>query len=305
MPAKRMSRVVESGTVKMGNVVSQMRARGEKVLSFNMGEPDFRTPDHIVAAAKQALDEGFTHYTPSNGIPELREAIAQHERECGVDAKAENVMVTLTKHAIFMTMLALVNDGDEVLLPEPAFVSYEPCIALAGGKAVPMTMTAENGFQLTPEMVQEKLTKKTKLLVLNSPSNPTGAVFKRENLKGIAEVCNDAKLNVFSDEIYKKLIYDGEHVSIASFDGMAERTVIADGFSKPYAMTGWRVGCKCRVGRTMALAFFRRWRCSCAAARPACAQGGAANCIRARCGSTARSVSSPNRPGPRTTPARG
>jgi aspartate aminotransferase len=237
-----MSRVAESGTVKIGNIVSQMKARGEKVLAFNMGEPDFKTPDHIVAAAKEALDEGFTHYTPSNGIPELREAIAQHERECGLDCKAENVMVTMTKHAIFMTMLALVDDGDEVLLPEPAFVSYEPCISLAGGKAVPITMTAENGFQLTPEMVLEKITKKTKLLVINSPSNPTGAVFKRENLRGIAEVCADAKLNVFSDEIYKKLIYDGEHVSIASFDGMAERTIVADGFSKPYAMTGWRVG---------------------------------------------------------------
>jgi aspartate aminotransferase len=242
MPAKRMSRVVESGTVKMGNLVSQMKAKGEKIISFNMGEPDFKTPDHIVAATKQALDEGFTHYTPSNGIPELREAIAQHERECGVDCKSENVMVTMTKHAIFMTMLATIDDGDEVLVPEPAFVSYEPCISLAGGKAVPIKTVGENGFQLTPEMVQEKITKKTKLLVLNSPSNPTGAVYERENLKGIAEVCCDSKLQVFSDEIYKKLIYEGEHVSIASFDGMLERTVIADGFSKPYAMTGWRVG---------------------------------------------------------------
>jgi aspartate aminotransferase len=242
MPAKRMSRVSESGTVKIANLVAQMKAKGENIISFNVGEPDFKTPDNVVAAAKTALDEGFTHYTPSNGIPELREAIAQHERETGVPCKAEDVMVTPTKQAIFMSILALVDDGDEVILPEPAWVSYEPCISLAGGKTVPVKTTFEDGFQLTPEAVQAAVTKKTKLLILNSPSNPTGVVFKRENVKGIAEVAEDNKLNVLTDEIYKKLVYDGEHVPISSFGGMAERTITVDGFSKSFAMTGWRVG---------------------------------------------------------------
>jgi aspartate aminotransferase len=242
MPAKRMSKIKPSGTVKIANLVSQMKARGENVISFNVGEPDFDTPAHVVEAAKKALDSGFTHYTPSNGIPELREAIAQHCWETGIQCKAENVMVTPCKQAIFMTMLATIDNGNEVLIPEPAWVSYGPCVSVAGGKPVPIQTSYESGFQLTPEMVQDRVTKKTKMLVLNSPANPTGVVYKPENLKGIAEVAVEKNLLVLSDEIYKKLVYEGAHVPVSSFEGMFERTITVDGFSKSYAMTGWRIG---------------------------------------------------------------
>ncbi|MEW5937055.1 MAG: pyridoxal phosphate-dependent aminotransferase [Candidatus Thermoplasmatota archaeon] len=243
MAARRMSKVRSSGTLKMGNLVKALRAKGEDVISFTMGEPDFDTPQHIKDAAAEALRAGLTHYGPSMGIPEMRAAVAawasgQHRVPC----TPEDVLITPAKHAIFMSILAHVDDGDEVILPEPAWVSYEPCVSLAGGRCVPLETREEEGFQVLPEALAELLSPKTRMVILNTPSNPTGAVLTEENLRGVADLANDHDLIVLSDEIYERIVYEGAHCSIASLDGMAERTITVSGLSKSYAMTGWRIG---------------------------------------------------------------
>ncbi|MFA5895486.1 MAG: pyridoxal phosphate-dependent aminotransferase [Thermoplasmata archaeon] len=241
--AKRVTSIESSPTIRLGNLVAEMKGRGEKVLSLSVGEPDFPTPAHIVDAAKEALDEGFTKYTPSTGIKELREAIAEKSvRENQIPARPENVLVAPTKHTLYMACTALLEAGDEALIPDPGWVSYAPMVQLAGAKPVPVRAADEVGFVPTPEAVAEAITPRTRLIMLNSPSNPAGSVYPRETIRGLCDLAKDHDLVVVSDEIYEKILYEGEHVSPASLDGMFDRTITANGFSKTYSMTGWRLG---------------------------------------------------------------
>jgi aspartate aminotransferase len=244
MVARRMGNVPESGTVKIANVVSKLKQEGVKdIISFSMGEPDFPTPDNITEACVTSLRDHFTYYTPSAGIPELRKAISDSLRSRNkIPCKDQNVLVTPTKQAIFMTMLALVDEGDEVAIPDPEWGTFDACARLAGGKINYVKLGQEDGFTLTPERLMESITKKTKAVVINTPSNPCGAVMSKSDIKGVADIAKDHDLYVISDEIYEKLVFDGEHISISSLDGMFERTVTLGGFSKTYAMTGWRLG---------------------------------------------------------------
>lgn len=243
MFAERVNNIAPSGTVKLANRVKEMKAKGMDVISFVAGEPDFDTPGHITEAGIKAMRDGFTHYTPSNGILELREAIAEKSAgENGIRCDWKNVIVTPAKLAVFMSCLALVEKGDEVLMPNPCWVSYVPCVNFAGGTPVFVETSQEDCFRLSPEKLAEKVTDKTKMIILNSPSNPTGAVYSKDDLKAIADIAKDKDIFVMSDEIYEKIIYEGEHFSIGSIDGMMERCLTINGFSKAYAMTGWRIG---------------------------------------------------------------
>jgi aspartate aminotransferase len=242
--SERVKRIQESGTMKMKELAGQKKKEGKKIISFTVGEPDFDTPKHIVEAAKKALDEGKTRYLDAPGLPELREAIAQRAKaENGIPCESSNVLITPTKQAIFETILATINEGDEVLMPNPSWVTYEPCVQLAGGKAVPVTTTDENQFRFIPDDVAELITPKTKMILFNSPSNPCGAVETHEDIKGLADLAKDHNLLVLSDEVYEKIVFDGmKHYSIAAEPGMMDRTITISGFSKTYAMTGWRMG---------------------------------------------------------------
>ena len=241
--AKRVLSIESSPTVRISELVTEMRARGEKVVSLAIGEPDFPTPAHIVEAAKKALDDGYTKYTPAPGIKELREAIAEKsQKENKIPAKPENVIVAPTKHTLFLTCMALLDRGDEALIPDPGWVSYGPMVTLAGAKPVPVRAADEDGFVPSAETVAAAITPRTRLLMLNSPSNPGGSVYPRDAMRALADMAADRDLIVVSDEIYEKILYDGEHVSPASLDGMFDRTVTVHGFSKTYAMTGWRLG---------------------------------------------------------------
>jgi len=241
--ATRVTSIESSPTVRLGNLVAEMRARGEEVLSLSVGEPDFPTPAHIVQAAKEALDAGLTKYTPSLGIRELREAVARKSKEeNGIPATADDVLVSPTKHTIYLACMALLESGDEAILPDPGWVSYEPMVRLAGATPVAVRAADDEGFVPTPDAVAEAITPKTKVLVLNSPSNPAGSVIPRRTMEGLADLARDHDLVVVSDEIYERILYDGEHVSPAALDGMFDRTVTVNGFSKTYSMTGWRLG---------------------------------------------------------------
>jgi aspartate aminotransferase len=244
MISERVKRIQESGTMRMKELAGQKKKEGKKIISFTVGEPDFDTPKHIVEAAKKALDEGKTRYLDAPGLPELREAIAQRAKaENGIPCESSNVLITPTKQAIFETILATINDGDEVLMPNPSWVTYEPCVQLAGGKAVPVTTNEENQFRFIPDDVAELITPKTKMILFNSPSNPCGAVETHEDIKGLADLAKDHNLLVLSDEVYEKILFDGmKHFSIAAEPGMTDRTITISGFSKTYAMTGWRMG---------------------------------------------------------------
>ncbi|NLI74042.1 MAG: pyridoxal phosphate-dependent aminotransferase [Euryarchaeota archaeon] len=244
MAAKRLSNVPESGTVKIANIVSKLKQDGiTDIISFSMGEPDFSTPGNIVDACKASLDRHFTHYTPSAGIPELRKAVAdQAQAVNGIPCSPSNVLITPAKQAIFMGICSLVDDGDEVILPDPSWGTYEACVRLAGG--VPRYVSTHTGteFRMTPEAVAEAIGPKTSMILLNTPCNPTGAVMTKDEVKGVADLAEDHDLLVMSDEVYEKIIFEGEHTSIASLDGMFDRTVTINGVSKSYAMTGWRLG---------------------------------------------------------------
>lgn len=241
--SKRVRSIESSPTVHIGDLIAEMKARGEKVLSLAVGEPDFPTPAHIVEAAKKALDEGFTKYTPAPGIRELREAIAEKSwKENRIPAEPENVLVAPTKHTLFMTCMALLDSGDEAIIPDPGWVSYAPMVTLAGARPVPVRAADEEGFVPSADAVAEAITPHTRLLILNSPSNPAGSVYSRDEMKALADLAVDHDLIVVSDEIYEKILYEGEHVSPASLDGMFDRTVTVNGFSKTYSMTGWRLG---------------------------------------------------------------
>ena len=241
--ATRVRAIAPSPTVRLGNLVGELRAKGEDIVSLSVGEPDFPTPQHIVEGAKKALDAGETKYVSSLGIPELRDAVAEKVRnDNGIPAARENVLVTITKHALFLSAMALLDPGDEVIIPDPAWVSYEPIARLAGATAVPVRAADEAGFVMTPEAVAEARTPRTRMVIVNSPSNPAGAVYPKAALRGIADLCADHDLYLVTDEIYEKIVYEGAHVSPASFPGMFERTLTVNGFSKTYAMTGWRLG---------------------------------------------------------------
>ncbi|HEY9206992.1 MAG TPA: pyridoxal phosphate-dependent aminotransferase [Candidatus Methanoperedens sp.] len=242
MTAKRLLNITESATLRISNLASELKSKGKDIISFSLGEPDFNTPGHIVDAAKASLDRGETHYTPSPGIPELRQAIAEKlKKENNIEAKPGTIIVTPgAKQAIFEVMLSVLQEGDEAVLFDPAWVSYDPCVKLAGAKTVWASTVRDDGFR--PDNPGKYITRKTKLIVINSPCNPTGGVYGRETLKEIADLAIDNNIMVLSDEIYEKIIYGSEHLSIGSFDGMQDLTITVNGFSKAYAMTGWRLG---------------------------------------------------------------
>src|SRR2546428_80742 len=241
--AQRVRSIEPSPTVHIGDLIAEMKARGEKVLSLAIGEPDFPTPAHIVDAAKKALDADFTKYTPAPGIRELREAVAEKsQKENRIPAKPENVLVAPTKHTLFMTCMALLDRGDEAIIPDPGWVSYAPMVTLASARPVPIQAADDERFVPSADAVAEAITPHTRLLLLNSPSTPAGSVYSREDTKALADLAADHDLIVVSDEIYEKILYEGEHVSPASLDGMFDRTVTVNGFSKTYSMTGWRLG---------------------------------------------------------------
>lgn len=242
MVSKRLQEIPVSGTVAISNLVSQMKSEGVDVVSFSMGEPDFATPGNIVDACVGSLRAGFTHYTPSTGIPDLRSAVAAAARARGIPCTADNVLVTPTKQAIFMWALAYLDPGDEVLLPDPAWVSYEAVIRLAGAVPVFVPTYFEDGFAIDPSNVLAAITPRTKAVVLNTPSNPTGCVQPEAAVRALAEICAERGLLVLADEIYEHILYEGAHVSIASMPGMADLTTTVSGLSKTYAMTGWRIG---------------------------------------------------------------
>ncbi|MCQ2070157.1 MAG: pyridoxal phosphate-dependent aminotransferase [archaeon] len=243
MVSKRLQQIPASGTIAISNLVSQLKSEGVDIISFSMGEPDFVTPSNVVDATKASLDRGFTHYTPSTGIPELRAAVANREKAVNnLDVTAKNVLITPCKHAIFMTALGYLDPGDEVLLPDPGWVTYEAVVKLCGAVPVYVPLKYENGFVLDPADVEALVTPKTKMIILNTPANPTGCVLPVDTIKAIAEIAMAHDIMVLADEIYENIIYSGKHFSIASIPGMMDRTITISGLSKTAAMTGWRVG---------------------------------------------------------------
>ncbi len=245
-PANRATVITPSQTLAIDAKAKQLKAAGEDVIGLAAGEPDFDTPEHIKAAAMGALEAGFTKYTPSSGIPELRQAIAEKlKADNDLDYDPSQIIVNCgAKHSCFNTMLALLNEGDEVIIPAPYWLSYPEMVRLVGGEPYIVETTAESGYKLTPDQLRENISPGTKLLILNSPSNPTGAVYSDKELVELAEIALEEEIYVMSDEIYEKLIYgDSKHTSIAAFtDTTQENTIVINGFSKSYAMTGWRLG---------------------------------------------------------------
>ena len=244
--AARVQRVTPSMTLAISAKAKAMKAEGLDVCSFSAGEPDFDTPEHIRAAAIQALDEGKTRYGPAAGEPRLRAAIAAKLRtENHLPYNAENIIVTNGgKHSLYTLMMSTIEPGDEVLIPAPYWVSYPEMVKLAGGTPVMMPTTAESGYKITPAQLKQAITPNTKLLVFNSPSNPTGMVYSPDEVRALANVVLASNIWVVADEIYEKILYDGaKHLSIgAASDAMVERTIVSNGFAKAYAMTGWRLG---------------------------------------------------------------
>jgi aspartate/methionine/tyrosine aminotransferase len=242
--AARMARIGTETAFEAAARARALEATGRSVIHLEIGEPDFDTPANIREAAKRALDRGATHYTPTVGIPELRTAIANDAtaRKGFAVTPDRVVVVPGGKPVMFFAILALIDEGDEVIYPDPGFPIYESMVDYVGGKAVPCPIRQENGFRLDPNELNSLVTPRTKLVILNSPANPTGGVSTRDDLEQIAAVARENDLIVLADEIYGRILYEGEFVSIASLPGMAERTIVLDGFSKTYAMTGWRLG---------------------------------------------------------------
>ncbi|NIM19009.1 MAG: aminotransferase class I/II-fold pyridoxal phosphate-dependent enzyme [Candidatus Latescibacteria bacterium] len=222
----------------------ELEAEGREIIHLEIGEPDFDTPDNIKEAAVRALKEGYTHYGPSAGLPQAREAFAEYvAKNRGVDTSPDQIVITPgAKPIMFFTMLALVDPGDEVIYPNPGFPIYESMINYVGGKPVPIPLEEEKGFSFDLDKFKSLVTEKTKLCIINSPQNPTGGVLSREILEGIAEAAMENGFYVLSDEVYSKIIYEEKHESIYTIPGMPERTIMIEGHSKTYAMTGWRLG---------------------------------------------------------------
>lgn len=229
----------------MSQKSSEMKAQGIDVINMSVGEPDFNTPDHIKAAAKKAVDENFSRYSPVPGYADLRTAIAEKlKKENGLDYTTSEILVSNgAKQSVCNTLMALVNDGDEVIIPAPYWVSYPQMVKLAGGEPVIVEAGFDQNFKMTPEQLEAAITPKTRMLILCSPSNPTGSVYSKDELAALAEVIKRHEdLFVLADEIYEHINYVGRHESIAQFPGMKERAIIVNGVSKAYAMTGWRIG---------------------------------------------------------------
>jgi len=247
---KELSRIAAavqaSTTLKVDAMFKQMKADGKDVVGFGAGEPDFDTPDNINEAAHKAIRQGKTRYTPANGLPELRQAIADRLlADCGVSYSAGQIVVASgAKHNVYVALRALVNPGDEVLLPAPYWVTYAEAIRMAAGLPVIIEASEERDFKISAEQLKEAITDKTKLLILNNPSNPTGMLYSADELRALAEVCAESDLYVLSDEIYYRLVYDGrQFTSFAALgEDAMERVIIVNGVSKSYAMTGWRIG---------------------------------------------------------------
>ena len=244
--ATRVSELTPSLTLAIDSKAKALRAEGVDVYSFGAGEPDFDTPDHIKTAAIEALNAGFTKYTPSSGTPELRAAISEKfKRDNGLDYKPSDIIVSNgAKQSCFNAIMAVCGEGDEVIIPAPYWLSYPDMVRLAGAEPVIVQTTQENDWKMTPQQFEEAMSPRTKMVIINSPGNPTGSVYTKEELRALVEVAADEEITILSDEIYESLTYDGaEHVSVASLTPEArDLTITVNGFSKAYAMTGWRLG---------------------------------------------------------------
>lgn len=244
--ANRVSEITPSLTLAIDSKAKALRAEGVTIYGFGAGEPDFDTPEHIKAAAVEALNEGFTKYTPSSGTPELRAAISEKfKRDNGLDYKPSEIIVSNgAKQSCFNAILAVCGEGDEVIIPAPYWLSYPEMVRLAGAEPVIVQTTQENDWKMTAAQFEEAMSPRTKMIIINSPGNPTGSVYTKEELRALVEVAADEEIIILSDEIYESLTYDGaEHVSVASITPEArDLTITVNGFSKAYAMTGWRIG---------------------------------------------------------------
>jgi aspartate/methionine/tyrosine aminotransferase len=242
--AERMERLGTEGAFEVLARARALEAQGRRIVHLEIGEPDFDTAPHVVAAAKRALDEGYTHYGPSAGLMPAREVVAEYvARTRGIAVSPEQVVLTPgAKPILFFTLEAVVEAGDEVLLPDPGFPIYESLVRYLRATPVSLPLLMERDFRFDPDDLRRRVTGRTRLVILNSPQNPTGGVLSEDDLRAVAELAREHDLWVLSDEIYSRLLYAGQHHSIAALPGMAERTVLLDGFSKTYAMTGWRLG---------------------------------------------------------------
>ena len=243
--SNRLNRLAPSATLAMSQKSSEMKAQGIDVINMSVGEPDFNTPDHIKEAAKKAVDDNWSRYSPVPGYPDLRKAVVEKlKRENGLDYSVSEILVSNgAKQAVCNAVMALVDDGDEVIIPAPYWVSYPQMALLAGGTPVHIPAGFEQNFKITPAQLEAAITPKTRMLILCSPSNPTGSVYSKEELEGLANVLKKhPEVYVLADESYEHINYVGKHESIAQFPGMKEQTIIINGVSKAYAMTGWRIG---------------------------------------------------------------
>jgi aspartate aminotransferase len=241
---KKMERIGTESAFEVLAKAQALEKQGKHIIHLEIGSPDFPTPKHVVEAGKKALDDGFTKYGPTAGLLDFREAIADHvSKTRGVKVGADNVCVVPGgKPIMFFTMMALIEEGDEVVYPNPSFPIYESLIDFLGAKRKPVPLIEERGFAFDLDVFKSQLSDKTKLVILNSPANPTGGVISKDDLKQIADLLRDRDLTILSDEIYCQIYYDQKPASITNFEGMIEKTVILDGFSKTYSMTGWRLG---------------------------------------------------------------
>lgn len=246
MLAQRMNRLGTETAFEVLAKAKKLESEGKEIIHLEIGEPDFDTPKNIKKAAINAIKNGFTHYTPSAGILEAREAVAEYLNKTrpGIDAKPQDIVITVGgKPVMLYTILALVDEGDEVICPNPSYPIYESLVNFVGGKVVPLHIKEENDFNFDPKDLEKLITPKTKLVVLNSPANPTGGVITKKQMDEIYEILSKhPNIFILSDEIYSEIIYGEEHISIATYPGMRERTIVLDGLSKTYAMTGWRLG---------------------------------------------------------------
>lgn len=244
--AERMADIPFSDIRKIFEEVTRLKQQGHPTIPFHIGRPDFDTPEHIKQAAKDALDHGLTAYTSNYGLPELRQALARKlasENNMSVDPDTQIIVTVGANEAVLMIMMGMLNPGDEVLIPEPMWLHYFYCAQLAGARVVSIPVRAENAFQLDPDDVRKRISPRTKMLIINSPHNPTGAVYPEQTLREIASIVQEHDLLLVSDEIYEKILFDGAvHISPGSFPEIADRTITVNGFSKSYAMTGWRLG---------------------------------------------------------------
>ncbi len=242
--ADRMNRLGTESAFEVLARAKALEAQGREIVHLEIGEPDFDTPPHIIEAAIKALRDGYTHYTPSAGLPVVRQTIAEHvSRSRGVDVRPEQVVVTPgAKPIMFFTILALLQPGDEAIYPDPGFPIYRSMINFVGAKPVPLPLREDKDFRFDPAEFRSLVNDRTKLIIINTPQNPTGGVLTKSDLEAIADVARERNIPVLSDEVYEQILYEGEHVSLMSLPDMLPHTILLDGFSKTYAMTGWRLG---------------------------------------------------------------